>query len=74
MNDVRSVWTYRDRSFPPHLIPGYVIGGIFTIGILWCMPWRVDEPHYLVLSDGTVIGWDLADPYAPDLIIENRER
>lgn len=69
--DTRSVWTYK-QYYLEHPIP-YFIVGVLTIGISWILPAR-QEYHYLVFSDGRLIGWDLPDPYAPDLIIEKRER
>lgn len=75
VSDVRSVWTYRDRNFSRSRIPAYILLGPITVGIIWLTPWSVtDTVHQLVLSDDEVVGFDLADPYAPDLIIEHRER
>ena len=75
VSDVRTVWMYRDRNFSRSRIPAYVLLGPLTLGILWLTPWSVtDTPHHLVLSDDHVVGFDLPDPYAPDLIIEHRER
>ena len=69
--DTRSVWTYREVRPYNHII--YNLLGLATFGIFYMVP-GVIEDHYLVLSDGVLIGWDLPDPYAPDLIIEKRER
>ena len=47
----------------------YFFGGFFTLGMLWTLP-AGKEYHHLVFSNGTLVGWDLPDPYAPDLIID----
>ena len=70
-SDTRAVWTYK-QYYLEHSI-SYFLGGFFTFGMLWILP-ADQEYHYLVFSDGTLIGWDLPDPYAPNLIIEKRER
>ena len=80
--DLREVWTYvdrylggkynneddRDEATGWGFVTGYTLG---LAGILMPPP---PHTHYLVFSDGKIIGWDLPDPYAPDLIIEKRER
>ncbi len=70
-SDTRAVWTYK-QYYLEHPI-SYFFGGVLTLGIRWVLP-ADEEYHHLVFSDGTLIGWDLPDPYAPDLIIEKRER
>jgi len=69
--DTRAVWTYKQYSIE-HPI-SYFLLGVLTFGILWVLP-AEEEYHHLVFSDGVLLGWDLPDPYAPDLIIEKRER
>lgn len=70
--DVRSVWTY---SQPKLRSPAaYFLLGVLTFGIFWLLPALDTEYHYIVFSDEILVGWDLKDPYAPDLIIEKRER
>lgn len=77
--DLREVWTYVDRDYSGRGDSSFTAGWwtltILTVGIAAPLlpPWS-KSTHYLIFSDGKVIGWDLRDPFAPDLIIEKRER
>jgi len=81
--DLREVWTYVDRYFGGKYneddrgggeteARAFVTG--LTLGLAVILMPPPTHTHYLVFSDGKIIGWDLPDPYAPDLIIEKRER
>jgi hypothetical protein len=77
--DVREVWIYREahppwKSADPRDRVFYALMGVFTLGLWWVLAPATYEEHWVVFSDGRVIGWDLPDPYAPNLIIEKRER
>lgn len=69
--DIRSVWAYREYRIE-HPV-GFFFIGLVTLGMGFLFP-ATPEDHYMVFSDSTLIGWDIPDPYAPDLIIEKRER
>lgn len=79
--DLREVWTYRDKNFEEkvyredkvnEVLWGYVVGSTLGIAAIFMPP--PDTTHLVVFSNAKLIGWDLADPYAPDLVIEIRER
>ena len=67
--DQRAVWTYRKRA----LTQGYLAAGLITVGFFYLLPPPFEE-HFIIFSNGALVGWDLPDPYAPDLIIEQRIR
>lgn len=69
--DTRSVWTYKRYYVDPGR---YFVIGLATLGLGFLFSPANTEYHYLVFSDSVLLGWDLPDPYAPDLIIEKRER
>ncbi len=70
--DIREVWTYLQTSEEDkRKHTGLTIG---TFGLFGALPVGATEHHYIVFSGDKMIGWDLPDPYAPDLIIEKRER
>ncbi len=69
--DTRSLWTYKQRTLENPV--SYFFFGIITFGIAFLYPAQT-EYHYLVFSDNILVGWDMPDPYAPDLIIEKRLR
>ena len=72
--DIRAVWTYKQyQLWGPAGQLLYLTGCTITFGLICLLPGPT-EYHYLVLSDGILIGWDIPDPYAPDLIVERRER
>ena len=70
--DVREVWIYYQTGESDK--DSYRTGSILTFGVVSLFPVGSSEAHYLIFSNGKLIGWDLPDPYAPDLIIEKRER
>lgn len=71
-DDVREVWTYRQTG--PDDYRQWLGLSILSFGCVSLFPVGASEYHHVVFSDGNLIGWDLPDPYAPDLIIEKRER
>jgi hypothetical protein len=70
-SDVRTVWMYRQYYMRDP--GGYFLAGLLTFGVFWAFPAN-SEWHHLAFNNGVLIGWDMDDPYAPDLIIEKRER
>jgi hypothetical protein len=70
--DVREVWTYYQTGERDSV--HYNAESVLTLGVRSLFPPGATEAHYLVFSDNKLIGWDLPDPYAPDLIVERRER
>lgn len=70
--DVREIWIYYQTGQQDK--DNYKVGSILTFGLVSLFPVGANEAHYLVFSNNKLIGWDLPDPYAPDLIIEKRER
>ncbi len=79
--DLREVWTYTDHDYGRKKYPSdaaaYIGWGALTLlsaGIMAIILPPPPSTHYIIFSDEKVIGWDLRDPFAPDLIIEKRER
>ncbi len=62
-NDIREVWTFKEYSFDS-------VGACLSFGFMPPLP----EKQYLVFRNDKLIGWNLPDPFSPDLIIEKRER
>lgn len=79
--DLREVWLYEDRNFDNKVyaddrikVAAWSYLAVSTLGIAAIFMPPPTTSHYVVFSDGRLLGWDLIDPYAPDLIIETRER
>ena len=68
-SDTRQVWRYNEYS------PGArgIALGILTFGIGFFIP-PDSEAQYLIFQNDKLVGVNLPDPYAPDLIIEKRDR
>lgn len=62
-NDIREVWIFKEYSFDP-------VGACLSFGLGPSSP----EKQYLIFRNDRLIGWNLPDPFSPDLIIEKRER
>ena len=62
-NDIREVWTYKEYHIDP-------TGACLSFGLGPSTP----EKQYLVFQNDKLIGWNLPDPFSPDIIIEKRER
>lgn len=77
---IREVWVYRDRNFKGRNSEdrsdreAWQFATAFTLGVAAIFMFPPTDSHYLVLRDGEVIGWDMTDIDAPDLIFEKRER
>ena len=61
--DTREVWTYKEYHIDP-------TGACLSFGLGPSTP----EKQYLIFQNFKLIGWNLPDPFSPDLIIEKRER
>jgi hypothetical protein len=79
--DLREVWTYKDRDYGRKVYGSdaaeyseWVVLSIVSLGIGAVLLPPPASTHYVVFTDDKVLGWDLPDPFAPDLIIEKRER
>lgn len=68
-DETREVWRYNEYT-PDGVL---IALGILTLGISWLLPPK-PSPQYLIFQNDKLVGINLPDPYAPDLIIEKRER
>ena len=62
-NDIREVWMFKEYPFDP-------VGATISLGLGPPLP----EKQYLVFRNDKLIGWNMPDPFSPDIIIEKRER
>ncbi|MDO9514606.1 MAG: hypothetical protein Q7J01_00700 [Syntrophales bacterium] len=62
-NDIREVWMFKEYSLDP-------TGACLSFGLGPSLP----EKQYLIFQNDRLVGWNLPDPFSPDLIIEKRER
>ena len=69
-NTIREVWKYKETT--RRHVRDWLTASVFSLG-LWSFVPVGAEVHLLIFSDGAVIGWDLPDPYDPDIIIEKKE-
>ena len=79
--DLREVWTYKDRDYGRKMYDtdaseysGWAVLTIVSMGFGAVLLPPPASTHYVVFTDDKVLGWDLPDPFAPDPIIEKRER
>lgn len=63
-DDVREIWTYNETT--PDMTGAFLSFGMIPSPSL--------PAYYLVFRNDKLIGWNLPDPLAPDIIIEKRER
>jgi|GEM_PF-2646500 len=63
-DDIREIWTYNETSVDK-------TGAFLSCGLA---PSPSYPAYYLVFRNDKLIGWNLPDLLAPDIIIEKRER